>query len=1226
MKSARFWLLLGMLIPCASFGAGSSAFQNAAQLLSAARRGDTRTIQFLVNSGADINYVDSSGLSVVCTAVMNNDKRAIQILQMYGADASNCDKQIKQYKHKTKVAAQGEEYDFFSGLSSSHIVALSALGVAAVIGGVALLTNVFDSENNNDQSSSSGTRPGGGGGNSSVAGTPLFSQDLPYGPACENGTCPTSYTDWGADSGQQIRKLDFAFLSQTNSGQNYLDGTFNYLMTSYAYTPFIRGYLGMSAVRISSDKSPFDLNLLPVVLDSPVGGGKPMNVALVSGSGVNTTGSAVDGLVPWIDSSKITSIESICKANGSDSTLCRNAMLDAISTAHKYANYSGVTPGEIENATYDLSGSGTAFGLATEADTVLAKIIAGWEYDGRAEGDYYGFIPNGQLTVYKTGAGKSWQNPPAGTPLTGTYNISQSGLAEDDTFVLFGKTLTVKSVDDSNSAGGWSFVATDEDNNVYSGYIVNSMLYISSSANGDIDYMYTIGSGNSLTLEKTLQQSDYRTFSAISNAISAQNSDVIVNLSLPEAVSGLDYVDVVGAKALYDVDASDTVFVSPTGLINQYYNYDGNDTDTSIKRPHVDATSAFSNLGVYKTQIWVNPAGWNKYGIDTGESVSPQYATFENFMPVVYPSMENLFMTVVAVQPTNGTAGQSISDYSAADVGKLELSTWTETDSDGNVTGAYASRICGLTGTGNGGAMNPWCFAAPGRTNLEATAAMTGGVALVRSAFTYMTPDQIFLLLALTADGPYLGKNPETEKVWTSDEALISYLDGLYTLPPGMETNSGVYLENFKLAFGYGMINLDRATKPGTNLYFFDGTSIVSSSGNKPYWGAALKTTSSRASTVLGLAGRGSVTTAFYDILESSDGSLSLPRVWKSTVALSDNNRHGLYMGDVLGDFNVDSTNKHTNQIGNLTVGMSMSARAYDDNMNGLDNMRIAWTNDKFDLATEYQHHLTDGESRFNGRANGVLGLVSNTMSANTMYKSGRFGFGGRAFVGAITDENLLDQDPVVASQFEPGRLGLANGGSFDTKYAGDRFGLNLSVGVMHESNTVLGMVSDGTLAMNNADTRYLDALATYKPFDDVRLSLRGTFATTHADNQSEFIASLSDIKSNAFAFGADIGNFSFTAALPLAVTAGQMGYGYADFDVVENNGKYEIEVNNPHTEYIDLSAAKRELRFSTSYKHALGEWTDAGVGLIYRLHPNNTDVFGNESILMFKIHHRLGI
>ena len=214
----------------------------------------------------------------------------------------------------------------------------------------------------------------------------------------------------------------------------------------------------------------------------------------------------------------------------------------------------------------------------------------------------------------------------------------------------------------------------------------------------------------------------------------------------------------------------------------------------------------------------------------------------------------------------------------------------------------------------------------------------------------------------------------------------------------------------------------------------------------------------------------------------------------------------------------------------------------------------------------------------------------------------------------------------VIASQFEPGRLGLAKGGSFDAKYGDDEFGLNMSFGVMHEDNTVLGMVNDGLFAMNNSDTKYIDAFATYKPFDNVKLSLRGTFATTRVDKQSEFISNLSDIKSNAFAFGTDIGGFSFTFALPLSVTDGHMEYGYADFEVVENNGKYEIAVNNPHMEHIDLSAHKRELRFSTSYKRALGEFTDAGVGLIYRVHPNNIDTFGNESVLMFKIHHRLGI
>ena len=82
----------------------------------------------------------------------------------------------------------------------------------------------------------------------------------------------------------------------------------------------------------------------------------------------------------------------------------------------------------------------------------------------------------------------------------------------------------------------------------------------------------------------------------------------------------------------------------------------------------------------------------------------------------------------------------------------------------------------------------------------------------------------------------------------------------------------------------------------------------------------------------------------------------------------------------------------------------------------------------------------------------------------------------------------------------------------------------------------------------------------------------------------------------------------------------------YAEFDVVENNGNYEIVMNNPHVEYIDLAKQKRELRFSSSYKQSIGQWTDAGVGFIYRVNPNNTDAFGNESIFMMKLSHRLGI
>ena len=88
MKYIRILLLALFMIPFGAHAATQNEFMVAAQLLAAARNADIQQVQALVNNGADINYVDATGLSLVCTALMNNDTRAAQNVQMYGADAS----------------------------------------------------------------------------------------------------------------------------------------------------------------------------------------------------------------------------------------------------------------------------------------------------------------------------------------------------------------------------------------------------------------------------------------------------------------------------------------------------------------------------------------------------------------------------------------------------------------------------------------------------------------------------------------------------------------------------------------------------------------------------------------------------------------------------------------------------------------------------------------------------------------------------------------------------------------------------------------------------------------------------------------------------------------------------------------------------------------------------------------------------------------------------------
>ena len=180
MRFMRVFGFLLFLVPTVSFGAGNE-FMVAAQLLSAAKNADIQQVQVLINNGANVNYVDSTGLSIVCTALMNNDVRAAQILQMYGADASNCDRQIKQYNSRNKPQRTG---GLFGGLSSAQSITLTAAGAAVIVAGLFFLTDWLNPGNDNDKSSSSsGGSHGGGnnGGGSSTSGNIAFT--LPDGPA-----------------------------------------------------------------------------------------------------------------------------------------------------------------------------------------------------------------------------------------------------------------------------------------------------------------------------------------------------------------------------------------------------------------------------------------------------------------------------------------------------------------------------------------------------------------------------------------------------------------------------------------------------------------------------------------------------------------------------------------------------------------------------------------------------------------------------------------------------------------------------------------------------------------------------------------------------------------------------------------------------------------------------------------------------------------------------------
>ena len=1209
MKLIKILAFAAFLSPFALYAAPSE-FTVAAQLLAAAKSADIQQVQILVNNGANINYVDNTGLSLVCTALMNNDLRAAQILQMYGADASQCDRQIKDYKSKNVPARTG---GLFSGLSTAQGLTLAAAGAAVIVGGAFLLTDVFDPDNDNNVSGgSSGGGSSGGGGSSTNSGTAWVVGALPYGPAMPSASTETANYQSNLNLYRtEVFEDSFQLMSTPISE--------NYLLLMRGYSPLARGYLGMQTLR-RADNTPIVLNNASYGSEL-IEGGRPVNVALVTANGVNATTSSSLGnkFLVWTG----------INTDGSLGPASQNTI------SSKYYNNDFVFTSVDNYAAnedsvllqyFDLSNSGTAIHntLADSGivgDDILAKIVGGNTPDEENfNADFIGFMPNGQMTIYRTGNGKVF-SALASPVSAGTYTFVGDSIATGDILNLFGYTLTATVV-------GNSVVLTDG-TNTYNGYIgTDDLLYMDSDGDGVVDTGFSLAS-NVITKTKVLGTDSYLNYEALYDAVVNRTTDASSGgRSRVDVIANLDVIEPLHSRSALIIDdifeSATSTEEYKTNLLNSITNVYSNGTvDSQIG---TDAGNFFRSVG---NALAVFSTGASQQITGSLFADTPQIATIENGAPLVYSNLNHSFMSVVAVgAPTinaDGTLPQIVANSDSMPVSstKYQLAKWGIGEGD-NAT-YYKSRICGMAGTGNGN-IDPWCFAAVGVTDEMATAAAAGAAGVLRSAFYYMTPQQIFTLLALTADGPFLGRKTGGEKF--TETTLISHLQEMYTMPNAyqIKIDSGqmTYIDAFKQVFGYGVINLERATTPGTNLYFYSGSDIVSTSGNG-YWRAATNT-GFRPSAALSI-GRAAIDVSAYDVLESSNGEMRLPRIWKNTLSFNDGGRHGLYMGDVLGDLRTRDARDDVVNFGNMAFSLTRSERQYNDNMGGLDNMRLDYSNDNWNLMADYQRYLTDGESRFIGMSNPILSLASNAMTTGAHYKHENWSFGARAFSGYITDEGLVESDPTISSVYEPVRLGTVSGAQSEIGWGNDIFGLKTAFGMSHENNTVLGAYGTGLMEFGGADTNYVDVDAFVKIADDIRLRGRATFAHTVPNLQSDMMIQMTAFDSNAFALGMDFGNLNVTMSMPLATVNGKMKYAWADYDIVtDSDGRYDLAVSDYGVRDISMAAHSRELRIGASYRRSLGEFTDGAIGFIYRINPNNIRDYGNESIFMLKLTHEIGI
>jgi hypothetical protein len=766
----------------------------------------------------------------------------------------------------------------------------------------------------------------------------------------------------------------------------------------------------------------------------------------------------------------------------------------------------------------------------------------------------------------------------------------------------------------------------------FAGYVgSDGLLYVDMGGGATNVYSFNESGNNEFVLKGTLTAADYLNYEAMYSAanlgsVGNRAVDIIANSAISQPMRSNSAATISDALVLAsganNLAGKKQIFLN---VINYYYNQNTGDS----YNPGSDAGSLFGGMGSLFSPMLIFSTGEFGFGL-MGEEKSPSIkeATFENLAPMFWSNMNHLFMSVVAVQSQNGTSGVSkVSEYDGSVApGKIILSSYNFSPDT-----VYASRACGMAGKGTA-EVDPWCFAAAGSTGEQAVSAMAGAVAAVGGAFPYMSAGQIFTLLALTSDGALLSSGNNNGLPKTEAE-LASFLQGKYELPPEYIVrveNGENYLSVFAEVFGYGLVNLERATRPNTSVYYASGTSIK---------GAQWRSASAAAvnGTAFALSGAfgsraGSISVPVWDVLESADGSLSLPRVFENEFALS-GGRRGIYLGDALGEFDPEKEKSSEGILKNddKKDGLSFDAKFSESNrvssMNGLGELSLEYKSGGWGLGAEYKRRLNDARGavlRGDG-SNPILSLASDAVSSGATWAGGGWTFGARAFSGQITDEQLLENDPAISGRYEPERLGFMRGAESSVGFAGEKFALRTSVGAARESDTLLGAYSGGLLGMGGGDTIYIDSIAVFAPTDSLKLTARATFASTHADPGGGAILDVSDIGSDAFALGAEFGGWSLSASLPLAVRSGRMRYATMDYEISDAENGYALSTN-PYEADFDLAPESREARFSMAYRTRLGAATTGALGFVYRVNPDNTKDFGNESILMLKVKHSIGI
>ncbi|MBE6446610.1 MAG: hypothetical protein E7021_04330 [Alphaproteobacteria bacterium] len=519
----------------------------------------------------------------------------------------------------------------------------------------------------------------------------------------------------------------------------------------------------------------------------------------------------------------------------------------------------------------------------------------------------------------------------------------------------------------------------------------------------------------------------------------------------------------------------------------------------------------------------------------------------------------------------DGVVSSSVIDDASAGAGAPLATDWSDSR---NLDGLFVA-VTAVKKTGDKyhlmenalpcGSAKGYCLAAPGKATTTTTPDASGEYETTEISGTKVAAATVAGSIALLQGAYQHLSTPEIVEILfkTATDLGVSGNDNLY---------------------GYGLINLDAATKPVGALWVHDSDDYLDRIGTA-------ETTATLSAMATSAIQQLPTTMVAYD-----DYARPFPVSLSNMITVKKSETK-----DLRDEFNAFMAGRDKTIVTpNETFSMSYAPRYSDRSAHvphGQMEMNMNVDDYRFNLFYTEDMMQSHGGSYFERVLNNPLVQIQEAYGVEMGYQlnpkfsvMGAFATGYNGFLGDGDEDYDAPENRVSSYQ-----VGMAyrpkKSITFKTAY-----------GVMNENESVLGMMGQGAFDVKGASTAFVSAGLTLRPADKLKLDLMYTYGWTKPE-RGDGIMQFSKLTSDGFALVAqyDLGDdnmLGFSLSSPLRVNSGQLSV----------NMPVGRDANRMYSKWYsaDLKPTARELDFALFYKDQVTPDLFIQSELSLRLNPDH--------------------